>query len=213
MCVKGVYDFYIPNQNKLSNSNSNAIFSMFNVLTRNELKWTVWRFHSRTDFKFWPISHIKCQRMIAWHQRQPIRAEHRLGCRHRFTTHNFRTQLTIEPDENLVLLFLLISGPKKDRLMVSFSKPLQDLADFEHQMAIQNLTLLQHSGAETLFNWLTQWCKYTVTMLVVVLMIGNTSRFFSTGGLTSSPLCPARVEMHWLKVGKMMIPGFAFCSV
>ena len=56
------------------------------------------------------------------------------------------TQLTVEPDENLVLLFLLISGPEKDRLMVSFSNSLQVLADFEHEMAIQNLTLLQRSG-------------------------------------------------------------------
>ena len=42
---------------------------------------------------------------------------------------NFRTQLTVEPEENLVLLLLLISGPGKDRLMVSFSNPLQVLAD------------------------------------------------------------------------------------
>ena len=84
--------------------------------------------------------------MIAYHQRQSIRAEHTLDCRYRFTIRNFQTQLTVEPDENLVLLFLLISGPEMDRLMVSFSNPLQVLADFEHQMAIQNLTLLQHSG-------------------------------------------------------------------
>ena len=30
---------------------------------------------------------------------------------YRFTIRNFRTQLTVEPDENLVLPFLLISGP------------------------------------------------------------------------------------------------------
>ena len=71
------------------------------------LKKTVWRLHSRTDFR---------------HQRQPIRAEHRLGFRYRFTIRNFRTQLNVQPDENLVLLFLLIS----------FLNPHQVLADFEH---------------------------------------------------------------------------------
>ena len=111
---------------------------------------------------------------------------------------------------NLVLLFFFIFWPWKVSFNGFILEPTSSPGRFR---ASKGDT--EHDAASALRGQ----CNDVITLercscgRFAALMVGNSSRFFRTGGLTSSPLCSARVEMHWLKVGKMMMPGFAFCSV
>ena len=72
--------------------------------------------------------------------------------------------------------------------MISFS-------NIKWQYRIWRCFSVPGAGTGTLFN-VNTFERWSVWPLCYWWSVGNSSRFFSTGGITSSPLCSTRVERH-----------------